>query len=518
MQRFVNTGVCHSTANALKIGAALQNKPLLSRNAQLCMPRCMSGNGNGNGNIIADKLPPMQHVRQQVPQMSGTEVSQILLGEARRRDPHQAEFLQAVEEVLQSLAPVFEQDSSHAWVFKNLMESERVIQFRVPWTDDKGSNRIARGFRVQYSSALGPYKGGLRLDPTVNLSVIKFLGFEQIFKNALTTLPMGGGKGGSDFNPKGKSEAEIMRFCQSFMQELSRYIGAHRDVPAGDIGVGGKEIGYLFGQYKRQMSSYEGVLTGKSMSWGGSNIRPEATGYGSVFFGQEAINDLLKENFDGKRILVSGSGNVAQYTAEKLLQLGGRPLTFSDRSGTVYEPDGFTKEGLAIMMDIKNNHRGRRVSEYCKHSSTAVFHETQLPWAIPNVDFAFPSAHENEISAEDANMLVKNGCRGVFEGANMPSTPGAVEVFEKNKVVFGPGKAANAGGVAVSGLEMAQNAQFSTWTREEVEGKLSNIMKAIYQQTSQAATQYTDRFDLKSGANIAGFLKVSKAMIEQGSV
>jgi len=401
---------------------------------------------------------------------------------------------------------------------KNLMEPERVIQFRVPWTDDQGSSRVSRGFRVQYNSALGPYKGGLRLDPTVTLSTIKFLGFEQIFKNALTTLPLGGGKGGSDFNPKGKSEAEIMRFCQSFMQELSRYIGANRDVPAGDIGVGGKEIGYLFGQYKRQVSSFEGVLTGKAMSWGGSNIRPEATGYGCVFFGQEAINDLLNETYEGKRCVISGSGNVAQYTAEKLLQLGGVPVSFSDRGGYVYEPNGFTKENLDVMMDIKNNHRGKRVSEYCKHSSTATFHEGKLPWEIANVDFAFPSAHENEISGSDAKTLVANGCRGVFEGANMPSTPEAVEVFEENKVVFGPGKAANAGGVAVSGLEMAQNAQLASWPREEVEEKLHNIMKSIYKQSSTAAKEYTNRFDLKSGANIAGFLKVADAMKQQGSV
>lgn len=461
--------------------------------------------------------PFFQNKSKEVKFKDGAQAVQLLMAQARFRDPHQPQFLQAVEEVAESLIPVFDRGHSYAWIFKNLIEPERVIQFRVPWTDDRGLSRISRGFRVQYSSALGPYKGGLRLDPTVNLSVIKFLGFEQIFKNALTTLPLGGGKGGSDFNPKGKSEAEIMRFLQSFMQELSRYIGANRDVPAGDIGVGGKEIGYLFGQYKRQMSQFDGILTGKSLLWGGSNIRPEATGYGCVFFGQEAIRDLLDEDFNGKRCLISGSGNVAQYTAEKLIQLGGKPLTFSDRSGYVIEPDGFTQEQLTILMDLKNKHRGKRVSEYCQHSCTAVFHEGKLPWETPNVDFAFPCAHENEINGQDALSLVAGGCRGVFEGANMPCTPEAVTAFEKNKIVYGPGKAANAGGVAVSGLEMAQNAQLTTWTREEVEAKLQRIMKGIYEMSASAALEYTHRGDLKSGANIAGFLKVANAMIEQGS-
>lgn len=447
--------------------------------------------------------------------VNGEQASELILSEAARRDPSQGVFLQAVEEVVTSCAPVFDRHPHYAWVMKSLVEPERVHQFRVSWSDDTGTIRVNRGYRVQYSSALGPYKGGLRFHPTVDQGVIKFLGFEQIFKNSLTTLPLGAGKGGSDFDPKGKSESEVMRFCQSFMTELSHYIGAQQDVPAGDIGVGGREIGYLFGQYKRVKQRFEGVLTGKAENWGGSLIRPEATGYGCVYFAEEALK-AHGSALEGKKCTVSGSGNVAQYTAEKLLDLGAMPVSFSDSGGTIYKPDGFNRENLEIVMDIKNNKRGR-ISDYLLHDRTARFREGERPWAIP-CEAAFPSATQNEVDVNDAKNLTANGCRGVFEGANMPCTPEAIAVFEAGNVIYGPGKAANAGGVAVSGLEMAQNAQLQKWTRDEVDGKLKNIMTSIHDASFNAAQEYGLGMNLKDGANIAGFVKVANAMLDQGAV
>lgn len=441
-----------------------------------------------------------------------------LVARVTKRDGWQSEFLQAFKEVVHSLRPLFEAEPKYLAVMEALCEPERVIMFRVPWLDDNGVQQTNRGFRVQYNSALGPYKGGLRLHPTVNLSVIRFLGFEQIFKNSLTGLPMGGGKGGSDFDPKGKSEAEILRFCQSFMTELFRHIGPDTDVPAGDINVGGREIGYLFGQYKRLANSFEGVLTGKGLSWGGSLIRPEATGYGCVYF----VENWAKDNgvsMKGARCLVSGSGNVAQYTVEKLLDLGAIPLTMSDSCGTVYEPSGFTREQLAKVMHIKNVLRGR-MSDYCKESSTAKYFEGQRPWkcGIKEITFAFPSATQNEIEVDDAKALADSGCRCVGEGANMPTTNEAIDVLKQKKVVLCPAKAANAGGVAVSGLEMAQNSMRTSWTREEVDAKLACIMKNIYTACVKTAEKYGCAGDLQAGANIAGFLKVADAMIDQGCV
>ncbi|KAJ1894392.1 hypothetical protein LPJ81_005166 [Coemansia sp. IMI 209127] len=433
----------------------------------------------------------------------------------RRRDPDQKEFLQAVDEVFESLTPVFEKDPKYIETFERLVEPERQIVFRVPWIDDKGVQRVNRGFRVQMSSALGPYKGGLRFHPTVNLSVIKFLAFEQTFKNSLTTLMMGAGKGGSDFDPRGMSDREVMAFCQSFMTELYRHIGADTDVPAGDINVGAREIGYLFGQYKRLANNFTGVLTGKDLRWGGSLIRPEATGYGCVYFAQNYLaykGDSLK----GKRCLVSGTGNVAQYTAEKLIHLGAIPLTFSDSSGYILEPNGFTQAQIDHIMELKNVKRVR-VSEYCAFSETAQYFPGKKPWEVP-ADLAFPSATQNEIDEEDAKVLVANGVNGVFEGANMPSTNEAIEVYKGASVMFGPAKAANAGGVAVSGLEMAQNSQRLQWTREEVDQQLEKIMKDIFDNSLAAAQTYNLKDDIQAGANIAGFLKVADSMISQGCV
>ncbi|XP_055389103.1 NADP-specific glutamate dehydrogenase-like [Condylostylus longicornis] len=432
------------------------------------------------------------------------------------RDPDQKEFLQAFSEVLHSLTPLFKAEPKYLAVLETIAEPERIIVFRVPWLDDRGHQRVNRGFRVQFSSTLGPYKGGLRFHPTVNLGVIKFLGFEQIFKNSLTGLPMGGGKGGSDFDPKGKSDNEILRFCQSFMTSLYRHIGADTDVPAGDINVGGREIGYLFGQYKRLMNQFEGVLTGKALNWGGSLIRPEATGYGAVYFAQnwsEDNNVPLK----GARCLISGSGNVAQYTIEKLIHLGAVPLTMSDSSGYVYEPEGFTPEKLEKMMEIKNVRRGR-VSDYCAAFPSSKFFTGKRPWDIQNVKYAFPSATQNEIDASDARMLAKNGCLCVVEGANMPSTNEAIDVYKQSGIILCPAKAANAGGVAVSGLEMAQNSMRTAWTREEVDEKLKNIIKSIYENCKEAAAKYGHPGDIQMGANIAGFLKVADSVIEQGCV
>lgn len=445
---------------------------------------------------------------------TGKEAREALMSIAFRRDGQQPEFLQAVEEVVDDLAPIFERDVSYVPLMRFMLEPERVVKFRVPWIDDAGCIRVNRGYRVQFSSALGPYKGGLRFHPSVSESVIKFLGFEQMFKNSLTTLAMGAGKGGSDFDPKGKSEAEVMRFCQSFMTELSQYIGRLIDVPAGDIGVVGREIGYLYGQYKRITRLNEGVLTGKGADWGGSLIRPEATGYGCVFYAQEAMQHIKEEPLKGKRCVISGSGNVAQYTAEKLLQLGAIPISFSDSSGTIHEPQGFSAEQVDQLMQIKNVQRGR-VSDYLQHSKTAQMMKDQTPWDIP-CDLAFPSATQNELDGADAVTLAQNGCKGVFEGANMPCTPGAIACFQANEVIYGPGKAANAGGVAVSGLEMSQNAQLTSWTRVDVEAKLHNIMKSIFRNSADIAEEYGRPFDLKFGANAAGFLKVAKAVRDQG--
>jgi glutamate dehydrogenase (NADP+) len=396
-----------------------------------------------------------------------------------------------------------------------LAEPERAIQFRVPWVDDQGKIQVNRAFRVQYNSAIGPYKGGLRFHPTVNLSVIKFLGFEQIFKNSLTTLPMGGGKGGSDFDPKGKSDNEVMRFCQSFITELYRHIGPNTDVPAGDIGVGGREIGYLFGQYKRMTGNFEGILTGKGPQYGGSLIRPEATGYGAVYFAQNMLA-ANGQSLAEKKCTISGSGNVAQYCAEKLLELGACILTFSDSNGYVLEKTGFTQAQIQEVMRIKNEARGR-ISDYTKFSSTAVYVAGKRPWEVP-CDVAFPCATQNEIEKADAETLVKNGCKAVVEGANMPSTNDAVEVYHANKVFYGPAKAANAGGVAVSGLEMSQNSQRLSWTREEVDNHLKRIMKDIFDACNNSSAEYGKPGNYQMGANIAGFRKVADAMIAQGCV
>lgn len=464
--------------------------------------------GNTMGNVTNRST-----FRLYVDASSGKEGSAVLMRIASNRDSHEAEFIQAVQEVVEDLEPLFERDRDYIPIMRYMMEPERVIKFRVPWIDDMGNIRVNRGYRVQFSSALGPYKGGLRFHPSVREGTIKFLGFEQIFKNALTTLPMGGGKGGSDFDPKDKSEAEIQRFCQSFMSELAHYIGRLTDVPAGDIGVGGREIGYMYGQYKRQTRLFEGVLTGKGQGWGGSLIRPEATGYGCVYFAQAAV-EAVGQSLAGARCVISGSGNVAQYTAEKLLHLGAKPISFSDSKGTIYEPDGFSAEQVALVMQIKNEMRGR-IKEYMAHSRTVVFEENKKPWHI-KCDYAFPSATQNEISGEDAQALANGGCKGVFEGANMPSTPAAVDVFEKSGLIFGPGKAANAGGVAVSGLEMSQNAQMVSWSAQQVEARLHEIMKSIYSQVSSAADEFGRPGNLKFGANVAGFRKVANAVREQG--
>jgi glutamate dehydrogenase (NADP+) len=400
-------------------------------------------------------------------------------------------------------------------ILDRLVEPERVIMFRVPWQDDKGRVQVNRGFRIEFSSAIGPYKGGLRFHPSVNLGILKFLGFEQVLKNSLTTLPMGGGKGGSDFDPKGKSDTEVMRFCQSFMTELVRHIGPDTDVPAGDIGVGGREIGFLFGQYKRIRNEFTGVLTGKGLSWGGSLIRPEATGYGCVYFSERMLH-TRGENFKNKTCLVSGSGNVAQYTVEKLNQLGAKCVTLSDSEGTIYDEAGINGEKLAWVMDLKNNRRGR-IKEYVKKFPKAEYLPKMNPWHIP-AQCAFPSATQNEISGEDAKLLVKNGCYVVGEGANMPTTPEGVEVFQAAKILYGPGKAANAGGVATSGLEMEQNSMRISWTREEVDDKLKHIMTAIHDAAWETAKEYGAPGDYVMGANIAGFSKVADAMLAQGLV
>jgi glutamate dehydrogenase (NADP+) len=436
---------------------------------------------------------------------------------AVRRNPAEPEFHQAAREVLESLEPVVARHPEYkdARILERLVEPERVLMFRVPWMDDKGAYQVNRGFRIQFNSAIGPYKGGLRFHPTVNLGILKFLAFEQCFKNSLTTLPMGGGKGGSDFDPKGKSDNEVMRFCQSFMTELCKHIGPDTDVPAGDIGVGGREIGYLFGQYKRLRNEFTGVLTGKALNWGGSLIRPEATGYGAVYFAQ---NMLATRGMDleGKICAVSGSGNVAQYTVEKLLDCGAKCVSLSDSNGTVYDPKGFDTEKLQFVMNLKNVRRGR-IREYADKFPGAEYREGERPWSI-KCDCAFPSATQNEVTAEDAKTLVNNNCMLISEGANMPTEPGGVDVFLENKVLYGPGKAANAGGVAVSGLEMAQNAQHTNWTRDEVDARLKQIMKAIHEQAYTASEEYGQPGNYVAGANIAGFVKIADAMIDQGLV
>ncbi len=434
----------------------------------------------------------------------------------QRRNAGEVEFLQAVEEVLESLEPAVERNPEYrsGRVLERITEPERQVMFRVPWLDDKGEVQVNRGFRIQFNSAIGPYKGGLRFHPSVNLGILKFLAFEQIFKNSLTTLPMGGGKGGSDFDPKGKSDNEVMRFCQSFMTELQRHIGADTDVPAGDIGVGGREIGYMYGQYKRLRNEFTGVLTGKGLGWGGSLIRPEATGYGCVYFAQEMLA-TRGESFEGKTCAVSGSGNVAQYTIEKLNQLGAKCVTLSDSNGTIYDKHGITAEKLEYVMELKNVRRGR-IREYAEEFN-AEYHDGKTPWHVP-CDCAFPSATQNEISGADAETLLKNGCFLVAEGANMPSTPEAVELFVGRKILYGPGKAANAGGVATSGLEMSQNSMRLGWSREEVDERLHQIMVSIHKQCHDTAAEYGEPGNYVMGANIAGFVKVADAMLDQGVV
>lgn len=435
----------------------------------------------------------------------------------QQRNPGEKEFHQAVAEVLHSLEPVVEKHPEYqdAKILERITEPERVIMFRVPWVDDDGKVQVNRGFRIEFNSAIGPYKGGLRFHPTVYLGTLKFLAFEQIFKNSLTTLPMGGGKGGSDFDPKGKSDNEVMHFCQSFMTELCRHIGPDTDVPAGDIGVGGREIGFMFGQYKRIRNEFTGTLTGKGLNWGGSLIRPEATGYGATYFAREMLASR-NDSLDGKTCTVSGSGNVAQYTIQKINELGGKAVTLSDSGGTVYDKDGIDDEKLAFVMELKNERRGR-IREYAEKFPNAEYYEGKRPWHV-KCDCAFPSATQNEISGKDAQTLVDNGCMLVSEGANMPTEPDGVEVFLKNNVLFGPGKAANAGGVAVSGLEMSQNATRISWSREEVDKQLSGIMNSIHSAAFEASREYGQEGNLVMGANIAGFTKVADAMLAQGAV
>ena len=431
------------------------------------------------------------------------------------KNPGESEFHQAVHEVVESLIPYVEENPKYkaAKVLERLTEPERVILFRVPWLDDKGEIQINKGYRIEMNSAIGPYKGGLRFHPTVNLGVLKFLAFEQVLKNSLTTLPMGGGKGGSDFDPKGKTDNEVMRFCQSFMTELQRHIGPNTDVPAGDIGVGGREIGFLFGQYKRLRNEFTGVLTGKGLGWGGSLIRPEATGYGATYFAQNMLG-TRGDSYKGKVVAVSGSGNVAQYATEKVTELGGKVVTLSDSAGYIYDKDGIDAEKLAYVMELKNVKRGR-IKEYAEKYGCEYF-EGKRPWGV-KCDVAMPCATQNEINEEEAKTLVANGCFVISEGANMPSTPDAVAVFTEAKILYGPGKAANAGGVAVSGLEMSQNSLRLSWTREEVDNRLKQIMKDIHQTCVDFGTE-GEYIDYVTGANIGGFVKVADAMLAQGVV
>ena len=434
---------------------------------------------------------------------------------AKARNGAEPEFIQAVHEVAESVIPFIEENPKYkkARILERITEPERTIMFRVSWTDDAGNVHVNRGYRVEFNSAIGPYKGGLRFHPTVNLSVLKFLGFEQIFKNSLTTLPMGGGKGGSDFDPKGKSDNEVMRFCQAFMTELSRHIGADTDVPAGDIGVGGREIGYMFGQYKRIRNEFTGVLTGKGLNWGGSLIRPEATGYGTVYFAQEMLA-TKSDGFKGKKVVISGSGNVAQYAAEKATELGATVLTLSDSSGYILDNDGINAEKLAHVMHIKNVERGR-ISDYLKKYPSATFVAGKTPWTVA-CDIAMPCATQNELHGDDAKALIANGVKAVAEGANMPSTPEAVEAFSAKRILFSPGKAANAGGVSTSGLEMSQNSLRLSWSREEVDQRLHGIMKSIHASCVKYGAREDGTIDYVKGANLAGFVKVADAMLDQG--
>ena len=437
------------------------------------------------------------------------------MNKVKHKDPNELEFHQAVHEVVESLWGFLDSNKNylHSGVLDRLIEPERVITFRVPWRDDRGSVNVNRGYRVEFNSSIGPYKGGLRFHPSVNLSILKFLGFEQVFKNSLTTLPMGGGKGGSDFDPKGKSDNEVMSFCQSFMTELSKHIGPNTDVPAGDIGVGGREIGYMFGQYKRIRNEFSGVLTGKGLNWGGSLIRPEATGYGCVYFVEEMLKNCNK-TIEGKTVVVSGSGNVAQYATEKVMHLGGKVVTLSDSSGFIFDRDGLNEEKLNWVIDLKNNRRGR-IKEYADQFGCE-YYEGNRPWGI-ECEVALPCATQNEIDGKEAKELISNGLIALSEGANMPSNPDAVNVFQESKILFGPGKAANAGGVAVSGLEMSQNSMRIKWDRDEVDQKLLNIMKSIHTSCVENG-ENNSHVDYVKGANIAGFIKDADAMIDQGVV
>jgi len=445
-----------------------------------------------------------------------TEIEQFM-NSVRSKNSHETEFLQAVQEVAEAVIPFMEEHPKYKSfkILDRIVEPERTILFRVPWLDDKGEIQVNRGYRVEFNSAIGPYKGGLRFHPSVNLSILKFLGFEQTFKNSLTTLPMGGGKGGSDFDPKGKSDNEVMKFCQSFMTELCRHIGPDTDVPAGDIGVGGREIGYMFGQYKRIRNEFTGVLTGKGRNWGGSLIRPEATGYGTVYFAKEMLA-TKNDSFKGKIVAVSGSGNVAQYATEKATQLGAKVVTLSDSEGYIYDSEGISAEKLAFVMELKNVKRGR-ISEYATKYPSAKFVAGKRPWEV-KVDIALPCATQNELNEAEAKALISNGVKCVAEGANMPSTPEAITAFQAAKVQFAPGKASNAGGVATSGLEMSQNSLRLSWTAEEVDSKLHGIMVSIHTACVQYGKEADGTIDYVKGANIAGFVKVADSMIDQGLV
>ncbi len=449
--------------------------------------------------------------------MTAKEHIQNIFEQVVKRNPGELEFHQAVKEVLDSLEPVIaiRPEYVEANILGRIVEPERTIAFRVPWQDDRGKVHVNRGFRVQFNSSLGPYKGGIRFHPSVNQGIIKFLGFEQIFKNSLTTLPLGGGKGGSDFDPKFKSDPEVMRFCQSFMTELQRHIGADTDVPAGDIGVGAREVGYMFGQYKRLRNEFTGVLTGKGLNWGGSLIRPEATGYGSVYFAQEMLR-TRNDDIRGKICVVSGSGNVAQYTTEKIIELGGKVVSLSDSNGSIYDPSGIDEHKLRFVMELKRIRYGR-IKEYAERFKGVEYLEGKGPWGI-KCDCAFPSATQNEISLSDAQALFKNGCMLISEGANMPTEPGAVQLALSSGILFGPGKAANAGGVAVSGLEMSQNSMRLKWSREEVDNKLREIMKAIHRQCMEAADEFGTKDNLVAGANMAGFVRVADCMLDHGVI
>ncbi|WP_372945009.1 NADP-specific glutamate dehydrogenase [Muriicola sp.] len=439
------------------------------------------------------------------------------MDEVTARNGHEPEFIQAVQEVAETVIPYIAQHEIYSGknILLRMVEPERLISFRVAWVDDDGEIHVNRGYRIQMNSAIGPYKGGLRFHPTVNASILKFLAFEQVFKNSLTTLPMGGGKGGSDFDPKGKSDDEVMRFCHSFMTELCRHIGPNTDVPAGDIGVGAREIGYLFGMYKKIRNEFTGVLTGKGLSWGGSKIRPEATGYGTVYFAQSMLK-TRGEGIEGKDVVISGSGNVAQYAAEKVLQLGGKVITLSDSGGYIYDKEGITEEKLKWVMDLKNNQRGR-ISEYVEKYKSATYHKGKTPWEVP-CQIALPCATQNELDGDGAKALIKNGCICVAEGANMPSTPEAIHAFHDKRILFAPGKASNAGGVATSGLEMSQNSLRISWTREEVDERLKGIMEDIHDSCIEYGKEEDGYCNYVKGANIAGFVKVADAMLAQGVI